>query len=78
MPPGSYRWLASPEASLTTTKKIMTSNHPSDGFAEFWQRGRLDLTVETLVVESPNYRELFTDEKITSARKRLQECGYSA
>jgi len=69
--------LVSPEASLLTAKKFVTSSHPSDGFAELWQRRRLDLTVEALVAESPKYRELFTDEEIACARRRLQECGYT-
>jgi hypothetical protein len=70
--------LVSHEASLLMAKKFVTSSRPSDGFTELWQRGRLELTVEALVLESPKYRQLFTDEEIISARKRLQECGYSA
>jgi hypothetical protein len=38
--------------------------------------GRLDLTVEAHVIR-PEYAELFTEQEIISARKRLVENGYT-
>ncbi len=39
--------------------------------------GRLDLTVEAVVLQKP-WRDLFTAEELATARKRLQDLGYSA
>ena len=46
----------------------------SDGFTELWQRNRLDLTVEALVVQS-KWDELFSDEERQIALSRLRDCG---
>ncbi|TVY08368.1 hypothetical protein [Paenibacillus cremeus] len=65
--------LVSPEASLHTAKKFVSSSHPSDGYAELWERGRLDLTVEALVAYTPKFKQLFTEEEISFARSRLEK-----
>ena len=46
----------------------------SDGFTALWQRGRLDLTVEALVLQ-PKWDKLFSHEERQIARRRLRECG---
>ena len=46
----------------------------SDGFAALYRRGRLDLTVEALVLK-PKWRDLFSEEERELARGRLQACG---
>jgi hypothetical protein len=48
----------------------------SDGFTQLWQRNRLDLTVESLILE-PRWDDLFSDEERDVARRRLLECGAS-
>jgi hypothetical protein len=45
------------------------------GFTELWHCGRLDITMEALVLK-PQYADLFTEEEKQIARDRLQECGY--
>ena len=40
-----------------------------------WERQRLDLTVEALVVD-PRFAHLFTDEEREVARKRLDDFGH--
>ncbi len=49
----------------------------SDGFAELWQRKRLDLTVEALVLQ-PQWKSLFSQNELETARERLKECGWSS
>ena len=46
----------------------------SDGFRELWQRERLDLTIEALVLQS-KWEDLFSAEERQLARDRLRECG---
>lgn len=59
-----------------TAHKLLASRAISDGFAELWERGRLDLTVEALVVE-PKFSDLFSENEIAVAQRRLEQFGYS-
>jgi hypothetical protein len=60
---------------LDTARKLLHAPAVSDGFANLWERGRLDLTVEALVLR-PEFSPLFTDEELTRARARLEQFGY--
>lgn len=62
---------------LGTAKKLLATQVVSDGFTTLWERGRLDLTVEALVIRL-EYRELFEDEEIERARRRLDQFGYTS
>jgi hypothetical protein len=44
----------------------------SDGFAKLWERGRLDLSVEAVVVQ-PRFAALFTEDEVDAARRRLDQ-----
>jgi hypothetical protein len=59
---------------LEAARRLLATSYLPDGFAELWMRGRLDLTMEALVVKEP-WRRLFTDEEITVARQRLADPG---
>jgi len=59
-----------------TAHKLLASRPISDGFRELWERERLDLTVEALVVE-PKFSELFSENEIAVARRRLDQFGYT-
>lgn len=59
-----------------TAHKLLASPAISDGFAELWERGRLDLTVEALVAE-PKFSELFSENEISVAQRRLERFGYA-
>jgi hypothetical protein len=61
---------------LATAKYLINSPTPSDGYTQLYQRGRLDLTVEAMVVENPKWHELFTREEVAAASRRLQRYGY--
>jgi len=51
-------------------RRLLAAPAVSDGFTALWERGRLDLTVETLVL-SEQYRELFTEGEGEGAAARL-------
>ena len=57
---------------LETARKLLHDPTVSDGFANLWDRGRLDLTVEALVLR-PEFSSLFTDEELDRARGRLKQ-----
>ena len=59
---------------IETARRLLPSM--SDGYAELWRRGRLDLTVEALILRKP-WRRLFTGEELRAARRRLEESNYN-
>lgn len=55
---------------VNTAKKLLSKEKVQYGFTELWLCERLDLTVEAHV-SKPEFVELFTNEEIKQARKRL-------
>lgn len=61
---------------VETARQLINNRQVSDGYAALWERGRLDLTVEAVVVDNPKWHALFADDEIRKARKRLEDYGY--
>lgn len=61
---------------LETARRLIHSPKVSDGYTSLWELGRLDLTVEALIIDNEKYRPLFSDEEIAICRKRLQDYKY--
>lgn len=55
---------------LRTAQYLLGTDKPSEGFTKLWEKGRLDLTVENLVLK-PEYKPLFSAEELSIARQRL-------
>lgn len=62
---------------LHTAQTLINSAKPSDGYTALYMRGRLDLTVEALVIEDERWHSLFSDEELKRARKRLRDYQYT-
>lgn len=62
---------------LETAKYLISSPRVSDGYTALYEKGRLDLTVEAMVVEDRRWHALFTDEELARAAKRLKDYGYT-
>jgi hypothetical protein len=62
---------------LATAKTLINAAQPSDGYTNLFQRDRLDLTVEAVVVESLRWRNLFTAEELARAENRLRQYNYT-
>ena len=60
---------------LEAAKRLLHATHVSDGFTALWERKRLDLAVESVVLR-PEFGELFTDDELDLARRRLADYGY--
>ena len=61
---------------VETAKKLLsTEEYIQEGIIKLWELGRLDLSVEALVLR-PRYKALFTDQELKTAEKRLKELGY--
>jgi hypothetical protein len=74
---GYFLQMVSEHGGLETARRLLHAPTPSEGFTALWERRRLDLTVEAVVLR-PKFAPLFTDEDRDIARTRLQEYGYSA
>lgn len=70
-----FMQILSQNGGLETAKMLLHSSAVSDGYTALWEKGRLDLTVEALVID-PKYLSLFTAEEQAIAYQRLQEYGY--
>jgi hypothetical protein len=60
---------------LGTAKRLLATHEVSTGFTALYERDRLDLTVEALLVQ-PRFASLFTPDEIETARQRLDQLGY--
>ena len=60
---------------LQAAKKLLATDAPQYGFTKLWECGRLDLSVEALILKD-RFRNLFTQDELATAQKRLKEYGY--
>ena len=60
---------------VATARKLVGSPTPSDGFTKLWEMGRLDLSVEALVLDA-RWKGLFSDQEQAAARRRLTDYGW--
>ncbi|WP_299208024.1 hypothetical protein [uncultured Tateyamaria sp.] len=68
--------MISERGGLPTAKTLINSPKPSDGYTALFELGRLDLTVEAMVLETPEWHELFTVDELKRARRRLNQYDY--
>lgn len=62
--------------SLVTAKQLINSPLESYGYKKLRSNGRLDLSVEAIVVDNPEYHPLFTPKEIELAKTKLIHDGY--
>jgi hypothetical protein len=58
-----------------TARILLHASTVSDGYTALWERNRLDLTVEALILKS-EWHDLFSDAERDIARQRLIDYGY--
>lgn len=58
-----------------TARRLLASSTVSDGFVALWERDRVDLAAENVVLR-PEFASLFTLEELEVARERLREYGF--
>lgn len=61
---------------LATARYLINDSTESQGYTALWELGRLDLTVEALVVDNPKWHPLFSLEELHKARERLAKYEY--
>lgn len=67
--------MISEQGGVATARQLLHSTNVSDGFTALWERRRLDLAVESVVLK-PEFEALFSDEEQEIARARLTSYGY--
>lgn len=65
------------QGAIETARKLIMSPDLSQGITALWECGRLDITVEALVLREP-WSQLFPEEVLTTAREKLNQLGYQA
>lgn len=58
---------------LETAHILINSGTVSEGYTALWERGRLDLTVEAMILDNEKYHSLFSEEELAVCAKRLKQ-----
>jgi len=67
--------MLSERGGFATARHLLQASTVLDGFTTLWERHRLDLTVEAVVLRQ-EFAPLFTLQELEIARSRLEEYGY--
>ena len=64
-----------PENALKNAQRCLSGSRLSEGFDALADQGRLDLSLEALVIDK-RFTALFTDDEANTALTRLLDAGY--
>lgn len=64
--------MLSKDGPVKTAKKLISKDGGTEGFLKLWESGRLDLSVENLVLNE-KYNSLFNDEERKICFERLEK-----
>ncbi|WP_407572825.1 hypothetical protein [Deinococcus altitudinis] len=73
--PHQFRRMVLEQGGVELAQKLLRTSGASYGFEVLREKGRLDLSMEALVVQTP-WKTLFTDEELMTAMERLRAGGY--
>lgn len=75
--PTGFMGMMTASSAFEAVRTLLTKRDPSEGFTTLWEKGRLDLTVEAIVLK-PEWRGYFALPELETARRRLTDVGYRA
>jgi len=75
--PGRFVAMLNTRTSFEVARSLLGGSSVSEGFTTLWEKRRLDLSVEAIVLK-PEWRVHFTKEELEIARHRLAEVSYRA
>jgi hypothetical protein len=75
--PTGFMGMIANSNAFEAVRTLLHKREPSDGFSTLWEKGRLDLTVEAIVLK-PEWRGYFTEDERKIARRRLADVKYRA
>ncbi len=64
------------DGGLQAAKKLIAKSAVSDGFSNLAIAGRLDISMEALILREP-WTQLFTEQERDIAKKRLRDYGHT-
>jgi 5-methylcytosine-specific restriction protein A len=73
--PHQFIQMVNEYGAIETAKKLINSSKPSVGYVKLFEKNRLDLTVENIVLEE-EWSKLFTEDELKKARQRLKEFNF--
>lgn len=73
--PTKFLGMLSSSGAYATTTQLLSSKELTSGYQRLWENGRLDLSVEALVLEH-EWREYFDPMLLQRAEARLREFNY--
>lgn len=73
--PKQFIGMLSADGGYSTASKLVGGKIPSDGFSKLWEKGRLDLSVEALVLET-EWIQFFDETILKQAERKLTGVGY--
>jgi len=68
--------MVSEQGGLQAARSLLHAEGYSEGLTALWERGRLDITMEALILQEP-WSQLFSEDEVTVARRRLKDLGYT-
>lgn len=70
-----FMQLVAQKGGLQAAKQLIAKDEGTYGFGVLWEKNRLDLSVEALVLK-PEYVTLFSDAERIVCKNRLEKFGY--
>ncbi len=61
---------------LETARILINSSKESEGYTTLYLKGRLDLTIEAIIFDNPEFQLLFTEYELNKIKKRLIAYNY--
>src|SRR5262245_7755611 len=68
--------MVSERGGLETARYLLRAPAVSEGYTALWERKRLDLTVEAVIMD-PKWETLFSDQDRQVAVSRLRDYGFA-
>ncbi|HEY5273255.1 MAG TPA: hypothetical protein VIJ34_08485 [Acidimicrobiales bacterium] len=62
--------------AVAMTHRHLKSKFASGSFTRLWEMGRLEISVEAIVLR-PEFRELYSEDELKVARERLSNKGFN-
>ena len=73
--PIRFQQMLEEHGALSAAHQLLAARRFHDGFTKLWKLGRLDISLECVALK-PKFRELFSNEELSEARRRLQELNF--
>ena len=73
--PARFRQMVHEHGGVAVAKRLLSGPVAQSGLTTLWELGRLDISMEALVVQE-RWRPLFTDAERQAARERLTAYRY--